>query len=281
MRTKINLRTWQEYAVQQLNSSETPLMEAQILLASVLDQSRVWVIAHAEQELSPDQIEKLDSCLVRLKNGEPLPYITGNRAFFGLDFHVTPDVLIPRPETELLVEEAIQWLTNNPTKRSAADVGTGSGAIAISLADTIPDLCITAIDVSPQALEIAKTNCARFHHEDQITFYQNDLLEGISSKFDLITANLPYIPKNTLDSLPLLRFEPRLALNGGEDGLLFIDRLLEQSMNNLNPGGMILLEIEATISELVLQQARSYFHEARIDLQFDYANLPRIVKIQK
>lgn len=281
MGTKINLRTWQENAVRQLKSSETPLMEAQILLALVLDQSRVWVVSHSEQELSPKQLEELDSCLTRLKEGEPLPYITGKKAFFGLDFFVTPDVLIPRPETELLVEEAIQWFAENPAKRSAADVGTGSGVIAISMADSIPDLRVAAIDISPNALEIAKKNCSQFHLEDQITFYKNDLLDGISSKFDLIAANLPYIPYRTLNCLPLLRFEPRLALDGGEDGLSFIKRLLEQAKDCLNPGGLILLEIEATISELVMQQARINFTEGIIDLLFDYANLPRIVKIQR
>jgi release factor glutamine methyltransferase len=262
-----------------LHHSETPALEAQVLLASVLEKSREWVLSHFDEELSPTQTDSLNSLLARLINGEPLPYLTGKRAFYGMDFSVSKDTLIPRPETELLVEEAVQWLLNNPSKRSAIDVGTGSGVIAICLADAIPNLCINAIDVSEEALEIAKKNCFQFHHEDQITFLQGDLLTGISNKVDLITANLPYIPSRTLDTLPELRFEPRLALDGGENGVLYIKKLLEQAINVLKPGGLILLEIESSISELVTQLAYTTFPNAQIDILFDYANLPRIAKI--
>lgn len=252
-----------------------------MLLALVLGKPREWVISHYEHELNEDQLKIANQFLDRLVNGEPLAYITGKKAFFGMDFLVSPDVLIPRPETELLVEEAIQWLLENPAKRSAIDAGTGSGVIAISLADAIPDLHITAIDVSQAALDIALKNCLRFHHEDQITFLQNYLLDGVVEKTDLITANLPYIPSKTLDGLTDLRFEPRLALDGGEDGTKFIGELLEGAKSLLRPGGLLLLEIETTYSERVLQMAQIAFPDAKSVLLYDYANLPRIVKIQK
>ena len=280
-RTKINLRTWQENAVKRLLRSETPLMESQMLLSHVLQKPREWIITNDKDELTNEQISHLAAALDRLIEGEPLPYITGKRAFFGMDFLVSHDVLIPRPETELLVEEAILWLEKNPSKRSAYDVGTGSGVIAICLADAIPDLKITAFDISNDALKVAKVNCSSFHHEDQVEFRQNNLLENIQDRVDLITANLPYIPTDTLNSLNELRFEPRLALDGGNDGLRYIGPLLKQTASLLRPGGLVLLEIEATIAENVKKAAASYLQGAKIDILFDYANLPRIAKITR
>lgn len=250
-----------------------------VLLALVLEKPKEWVIAHSSEELTSQHQERLDYLLVRLANGEPLPYLTGKKAFFGMDFLVTKDVLIPRPETELLVEEAIQWLTDHPSHRIAADVGTGSGAIAVALVDAFPDLKLTAIDISPNALEIARKNCETYNHQDQITFLQNDLLEGLSQNFDLIVANLPYIPSATLRKLPELQYEPQNALDGGEDGARYISRLLQQAVDRLKSGGMILLEIEATISEIVCTLSKKYFQDAKIDILFDYASFPRIIKI--
>jgi len=251
------------------------------LLAHILGKKREWIISHDNEELSVEQTAQLNAALERLVEGEPLPYITGRRAFFGLDFYVNHNVLIPRPETELLVEEAIQWLEKNPNKRSAYDVGTGSGVIAVCLADAVPDLCITALDISSEALEVARGNCEHYHHEDQITFKQNNLLENISGKADLITANLPYIPTPTLAQLPALRFEPQLALDGGADGLKFIRPLLQQADTLLRPGGLMLLEIEATIANDVEKSVNTLLHDAKIDILFDYANLPRVAKISR
>jgi release factor glutamine methyltransferase len=245
----------------------------------VLEKPKEWVIAHSSDELTSQQKERLDNLLVRLAHGEPLSYLTGKKAFFGMDFFVTKDVLIPRPETELLVEAAIQWLTDHPSRHVVADVGTGSGAIAVVLADTFADLEITAIDISPTALEIAKKNCETYNHQDKIKFLQNDLLEGLSQKFDLIIANLPYIPSATLLQLPELQYEPQNALDGGEDGTKYISRLLQQAVDRIKPGGMILLEIEATISDTVSSLSKKYFQDAKIDLLFDYASFPRIIKI--
>ncbi len=245
----------------------------------MLDKPKEWVISHSSDELSDPQQKQLDQLLERLINGEPLAYLTGKKAFYGMDFYVTKDVLIPRPETELIVEEAIQWLTDHPSKRTAADVGTGSGIIAVTLADAIPDIKITAFDISPSALQVAQKNCEAYNHQDQITFIQNDLLDGIAQKFDLIVANLPYIPTATLKDLPDLRHEPQDALDGGEDGTRFIAPLLRQSMDCLRPGGLILLEIESSISEIVSAIVRKYFQDAKIDVLFDYAHFPRIIKI--
>lgn len=248
-------------------------------MAFGLNQKREWLVAHFNDALPEDKIETLNQLLKRLQEGEPLAYITGKRSFFGLDFKVTPDVLVPRPETELLVEEAVTWLEANPGCRKMVDVGTGSGIIAISLADRFADLHITAVDISAPALQIAKENANSNGLPNRILWQQNDLLSGIEDRYDLITANLPYIPTQTLQGLPIIKHEPRLALDGGESGLDLILRLLGQAVNCVQPRGLILLEIEASQGQSVPELASKHFPQAKIECLNDYADLPRVVKI--
>ena len=162
--------------------------------------------------------------LARLESGQPLPYVLGAWEFYGLTFELTPDVLIPRPETELLVEQALEWLADRPAPLLAADVGTGSGCIAISLAVHAPQLRLLASDLSWPALQVARSNLARHRVEGQISLLQCDLLPPLSLPFDLLVANLPYIPSPVLPGLKLSLSEPPLALDGGLDGLDFIRR---------------------------------------------------------
>ena len=198
--------------------SDTPALDASVLLAHILNKPRTWVMAHPELRLTPEQQEQLDESLVRFENGEPFPYILGHWEFFGLDFDVTPDVLIPRPETELLVEKAIAWLQESPVRRTVADVGTGSATIAVSIAVHVPDTHILATDISESALEVARKNAKKFNVADRIDFIECDILPPhpdpfpTESHFDLICANLPYIPTDTLQGLPIYRREPTLAL---------------------------------------------------------------------
>ncbi|HVF24285.1 MAG TPA: HemK/PrmC family methyltransferase, partial [Anaerolineales bacterium] len=156
--------------------SDTPALDASVLIAYVLNQPRSWVMAHHELTLTTKQQKHLDNSLMRLKSGEPFPYILGHWEFFGLKFDVTPDTLIPRPETELLVEKAIAWLQARPAKRSVADVGTGSGAIAVSVAINVPDVRILATDISSGALQVAKRNAEKFGVNERITSAECDLL---------------------------------------------------------------------------------------------------------
>lgn len=281
MTKKTDLQTWLSQAVNSLVNSDTPYLEAQVIAAFSLDKTREWVIGHPEFDLPQESIDTLNHSLNRLVKGEPLPYITGKQAFYGLDFVVTPAVLIPRPETELLVEEALQWLETRPSRRKVVDVCTGSGIIAVSLADTIPALHITAVDISEGALEVARQNSLLHQVNDRITFINDDLLTGIEGKFDLIVSNPPYIPTVKLADLSVSKFEPVLALDGGVDGLQVIYRLLQQSCDHLLPGGALFFEIESTLSEPTLQLAEQYFPGAEIKLLYDYADLPRLVRIQK
>ena len=265
--------------------SDTPELDAQILLAHVIGHPRAWLLAHLDSPLTPPQVESANQAFARLEAGEPLPYILGHWEFFGLDFDITPDVLIPRPETELLVEKAIKWLSASPERRTVADVGTGSGIIATSIAMHIPDANILATDISMKALTAAKHNAQKFHVHHRIQFTECNLLPPQSqivnhkSKIDLICANLPYIPTQTLSGLPIFGREPTLALDGGEDGLDLYRRLLDIAPAWLAPRSMILLEIEATQGVAARQLAAEKFSNASISLHQDLAGHDRLLEI--
>jgi release factor glutamine methyltransferase len=226
--------------------SETPGLDAQVLLAAVSGRGRSWALAHPEAHLTDEQTTALEAALLRLEGGEPLPYVLGKWEFYGLDFALSPAALIPRPETELLVEQALGWLRAHPGRRWAADVGTGSGCIAVALAVNIPDLKILASDLSAEALQLAGDNARRHEVWERLSLVQADLLPLAGRSFDLICANLPYIPSRKLKGLKVSAHEPLLALDGGPDGLDLIRRLLDRAPESLAPDGLLLLEIEAS-----------------------------------
>lgn len=218
--------------------------------------------------------------MVQLSAGVPLPYVIGEWEFFGLPFKVNPEVLIPRPETELLVETALKWLNAHPERRRAAEVGTGSGCIAISLAVTIPDLKITATDISRDAAATARKNASIHQVQSRVRILEINLLDGLDGPFDLICANLPYIPRETLRSLTIFEREPTLALDGGENGLEIIAALLEQATDKLAKGGLALLEIESGQGEQATSLAAGLFPKAEIKVLPDLAGHPRLLVIQ-
>jgi release factor glutamine methyltransferase len=269
-----------------LNSvSDTAQLDASVLLAHILKRPRTWVLAHPELVLTEPQQEQLRAALARLEEGEPFPYVLGRWEFFGMEFEVTPEVLIPRPETELLVEMAIAWLQESPVRRTVADVGTGSGVIAVSIAVHVPDAYILATDISPAALEVARSNARKFHVKDRVEVVQCDLLPARPEIFsteqhlDLLCANLPYIPTETLHDLPIYGREPTLALDGGEDGLDLFRRLMKRAPEWLAPNGLILLEIEASRGLQALSLAYDMFSEAEIHLHRDLTGQDRLLEI--
>jgi release factor glutamine methyltransferase len=211
--------------------------------------------------------------------------VLGHREFFGLDLEITPDVLIPRPETELMVERAIKWLRAAPERRTVADVGTGSGCISVAIAKNIPDAKVIATDISRPVLDVAHRNARRHSIRKRIDFIQCDLLPPHPNPlptdlhFDLICANLPYIPTGTLQSLTIYGLEPTLALDGGADGLDIVRRLLSLSPEWLAPKGMILLEIDASQGMSVVSLAYDAFDNAEIYLHQDLAGHDRLVEI--
>lgn len=272
---------WLRQAVERLTPiSDAPAVEARALLEWVLQCSRSWLSAHPETPLSETQLHTLDNLLARLIEGEPLPYVTSRQEFFGLEFTVSPAVLIPRPETELLVETALNWLRANPGRRCAAEAGIGSGCIAVSLAVHVPDVRFCAVDRSRAALRIAAGNAARHHVQPRLHLLQSNLLSALRGPFDLVCANLPYIPSATLAGLRVREYEPLMALDGGEDGLDLVRALLTDAPRWLAPGGLLLLEIEASQGQSALALARQALPAAHAELIHDLAGLPRLIKIE-
>jgi release factor glutamine methyltransferase len=266
--------------------SDTPQLDARILLAQALNKPQTWVLAHPASSPDPEQTAALEVLIQRLERGEPLPYVLGHWEFFGLDLELTPEVLIPRPETELLVERALPWLQAASERRTVADVGTGSGCIAISIAVHVPEVRVLATDISLSALEVARRNALKHRVADRIDFVDCDILpphiEPLSTEqhFDLICANLPYVPTEKLHTLPVYGREPTLALDGGADGLDPFRKLLGLAPDWLAPDGRLLIEIEATRGPAALSLAYDAFSEAEIHLHQDLTGRDRLLEIQ-
>lgn len=222
-----------------LGNAPLAQQEVRILLGYVLQLSRVQLITQSDRILTADEAQLLATLFARRLAGEPIAYLTGTREFYGLALHVTPDVLIPRPDTELLVELALQYL---PPRGRVLDLGTGSGAIAVAIAHNRPDATVTALDVSRQALAIAQRNAQR--HATDITFLQSDWFDALTNqRFDLIVANPPYIVAGDRHlSQGDLRFEPLTALTDHGDGLGCLRKIIADAPSYLSPGGRLLME---------------------------------------
>lgn len=262
-------------------TSNTPGLDAQTLLAEIMSRPRSWLLAHPESALEIDQWARLVQSVRALEAGQPLPYVLGHWEFFGLDFELTPDVLIPRPETELLVEEAIRFLAaHSGQPQRIADIGTGSGVIAVSLAKAMPELTVVAVDRSRAALDVARRNAVHHGVDNSIAFYQGSLLEAVFSPFDLIAANLPYIPTPWLEGLPVAKHEPRMALDGGPDGLDAIRRLLLADVPRLvHPGSLVLLEIEETHGKALKRLVKKALPKAKLEIKTDFSGRDRLAAI--
>lgn len=261
-------------------TSDSPGSDAQVLLADLLSLDRVFLLTHPETGLAPKQAGVYWERVERCRRGAALPHVLGWWEFFGRRFRLTPDVLIPRPETELLVERAIEVAGQMKGHPRAIDVGTGSGCIAVSLAAEVPRLEIWATDLSRPALDVASTNSMALASDHPIVFVHADLLVPLRGPFDLVCANLPYIPTAKLRRLPVSTREPRLALDGGLDGLALIRRLLEQLPFVLARNGVVLLEIESESGTAVRAAARETFPLARVSIERDLAGADRLLVIE-
>ena len=237
------------------------------------------MIAHHDYQLTSDEQQKLDILVKDYRSGVPLPYLLGYWEFYGRKFKVSPDVLIPRPETELLVEKAILH-AKKFHKPLLLDIGTGSGAISVSLAAEIPSAWVIATDISLASLRIALEN-AKTHNQETILFLQADLLPHMGNKPDIICANLPYIPTELLQTLDVYHKEPGLALDGGEEGLDLIQKLLIQAQSQLATPGIILLEIEANQGRAATFAAKAAFQNATVHLFQDLQGRDRLIEIQQ
>ena len=235
----------------------SPRMNAEFLLMFTLECDRAYLHAHPERELSADEQARYDQALSEREHGMPAQYITGHQEFWGMDLIVTPAVLIPRPETEHVIETVLRSRGAGALARRLlriVDVGTGSGCIALALAKEFPSAEIHATDISPAALEIARANAARHQLEDRIHFHETDLLQGLDrGSFDFVVSNPPYVGESEADQVQLevRKYEPRNAVFAGETGLEVIERLIPQARESLKPGGWLVMEISGTIAERV------------------------------
>jgi len=262
-----------------LEAAETGDLDAQALLSHTLGVDRAFLFAHAEIALSDSQFAAFQSAVARRAAGEPIAYIIDAKGFYDIDMLVTSAVLIPRPETELLLEEALR-LTEDRPEATVADIGTGSGALAVTFARHRPASFVYATEFSGDALEVAMRNAQRI--DVNVSFLEGDLAEPLIKRgvqVDLLMANLPYIASAELAALEVSRFEPRLALDGGADGLEPIRRLLTQIPALCRVGAIVLLEIGAEQGEAVADLVHDRL-SAHCDILPDYAGLDRIARIQ-
>lgn len=259
--------------------TETPRLEAEVLLNHVLGTSRAELLADPDCPLTTGQRRRYQMFVLRRASHYPLPYITGHIEFYGLEIEVTPEVLIPRPETELLVDLALERLPSR-----IIDVGTGSGCIAVALATHLPDAIVYAIDVSSTALAVARRNVEDHQLDGRVRLMLGDVLTPRPSPVALIVSNPPYVSTNEWASLPtsVRNHEPRLALDGGPNGLSLIREVLAQSQGALRPDGRLLIEIGAGQGEAVMRLARTFYpqEDVLIQLHSDLAGLDRVLEVQ-
>ena len=260
------------------NDFEDPPLESELLLRHVLKISRVQLYLRLDQELSLEENEEFWLLIQRRLGHEPIAYIVGHREFYGLDFYVNPDVLIPRPESELLVEKTLELTRNRPVS-TIAEVGTGCGAIAISLASHLPQTKIYATDISAAALRVALNNCQKHGVVNKICLLEGDMLDPLPEPVDIVVANLPYVRESELPRINTVNFEPYLALNGGPDGLGKIRRLCTQITGKLRSGGNLLLEIGQGQGRAVIALMHSLLPSAEIELIPDLSGIDRVVSL--
>lgn len=260
--------------------SESPALDAELLLRHVLKIERSQLFLRYERSLPDGAAERFEALVERRLAGEPIAYILGSRWFRNIELFVDDRVLIPRPETERFVEYALAWLRSHPGPRRVVDVGTGSGAIALALADELgkrrPDVQIVATDISAPALEVAAINRDRLNLTDRVELIESDLLDAVSEPFDIILANLPYLRPDQRH--PSTRLEPEVALFGGPDGFDLHRRLLRQSATLLAPNGLWVGEIDPDQAEIAVNSAREATgRDVRVEA--DYAGEARYLLI--
>lgn len=273
--------TWARTVLKPQHDNATK--EARLILAHVMETSPEVLLRYPDRALTVDQANRFNEMVVQRSKGTPVAYLLGWRGFYDIEVMVTPDVLIPRPETEQLVEKAIAWAKDR-RHCFIVDVGAGSGIIALALAKHLPNAHITGIDISTHALQVAQRNSENLGLEKRVRWLQGDLLQPLvatGEKVDLIVANLPYIPTADLKALEVAQHEPLLALDGGVDGLDPIRRMLADVPKVLQANGLVLMEIGADQGQAVPQLIQQAYPQlAVVAVERDLAGLDRIVSVR-
>jgi release factor glutamine methyltransferase len=295
----MDVRSALKEGIARLRATKTPsdTLAAELLLMHALGRDRTWLYTNSEHALDAATAQKYFALIARRASGEPTQYLTGKQEFWALEFEVTPAVLIPRPETEHVIEVALERLGERGIKINMktgapspalriADIGTGSGCIAVALAHELPHAEIIATDISASALEVARRNAARHQVTDRIEFAETDLLESVSHEsrpFDLIVGNPPYISQNDASSLPteVRDHEPHSALFGGGTGVEIYARLIEQAGAKLRPGGVLVLELGYNFADAVRKMFHMEHRWANISITNDLAGIPRVIAAER
>jgi release factor glutamine methyltransferase len=288
---RVTLKDALTSAVDRLAAAQvgSPRMNAELLLMFTLGCDRAYLFAHPERELTTEEQARLKDSLSQRARGVPAQYIAGHQEFWGMDLIVSPAVLIPRPETEHVIETVLQLTNKNNGGRASSpgipirivDVGTGSGCIALALAKEFPHAEIHATDISAGALEVAHANAARHQFESRIRFHQTDLLHGLDpGRFDFVVSNPPYVGESEEDEVQLevRKFEPRNAVFAGPTGLEVIERLIPQALAALRPGGWLVMEISGSIVDGV---KRLFGGWQQVQITNDLQGIPRVAFAQK
>lgn len=262
-------------------TSASPRLDAEVLLAHLLGTSRVAVLADAERQLEPQQLQTYNELLARRATLEPIAYITGHKEFYGFDFVVDQRVLVPRPETELVVELAIDWWSRKtPLDQSIVDIGTGSGCLAVTLALLLPAAHVYAVDVSVAALDVANLNAQRHGVASRITFLHGSGCEPLPQPVALLVSNPPYTVLADVDE-NVRRWEPHLALDGGaERGMAIPVEIMQQAPDHIHVGGLLLMEIGAWQGAAAYQTAQRVFPQGQVKVYQDLAGLDRVVAVE-
>ncbi len=291
----VDVRSALKQGLAQLRAAQVPsfTLAAELLLLHVLDRDRTWLYAHPEEQLSAAESERFFALIARRANGEPTQHLTGKQEFWGLEFEVTPDVLIPRPETEHLIEVALDRLALRELRAGRkpifggeglqiADIGTGSGCIAIALARDLPAATIYATDISSAALAVAKRNADRHSVSGHIHFVECNLLDITTPEFDLIVSNPPYVGRREAETLAreVRDHEPEIALYGGEEGYELYADLITQAAAHLKTGGLLVLELGHNSLPAVqpLLDAPTWTNVAVTN---DLAGIPRVIAAER
>jgi release factor glutamine methyltransferase len=294
----VHLKDSLSKAIARLNAENvpSPRLNAELLLMFTLSCDRAYLFAHPERKLSTEEESNYEAALAERVRGVPAQYITGHQEFWGMDLIVTPAVLIPRPETEHVIETVLEIQipgvrpqTSDETcpevrgpraKVRIVDVGTGSGCIALALAKELPDAEIHATDISPDSLDVARANAARLQLERRVQFHPTNLLEGLEGEFDFVVSNPPYVGDSEEDQVQLevRRFEPRNAVFAGPKGTEIIARLIPQAKQILHPDGWLIMEISGTIAEGVRKLLEGW---QEVVIKTDLQSIPRVVQTRK
>lgn len=256
-------------------------LDAEVLARHALGWNRAALLSRGREPAPPGFSERFDALVLRRVRREPVAYIVGSREFWGLEFEVTPEVLIPRPETEMLVEGAVTFARANGSRR-VVDVGTGSGCIAIAVAHELPGVRVIATDTSAAALAVASRNAVRHRVSDRLSFVRTDLLHGLDAKADLILSNPPYIAGRDADTLPpeVAVYEPSGALFGGDDGLDVVRRLLREAPKALAPGGRLVIEFGVDQEQRLRAAAKAAGWNV-VTVRADLQRIPRTIVLSR